>query len=513
MLIGILSAVFLFTASASATDNQEAPLETHSSPVSQTVGSEGSVTIDRVKMNYQAQTGVLTLNNEDPEDPAIGMFYVAYFKKQDNKPQNRPITFIYNGGPGSASVWLHMGAFGPERVKVAQPGETQLAPYSLTNNQYSLLNVSDLVFIDAPGTGFSRFSSPAANQQERSQQKSQSANSVYGVRGDAQAFSQFVTQFLTTYQRWNSPKYLLGESYGTTRSVVLAAELQSRNIDLNGIILMSQFLNYDNNIDDPELNPGVDQPYYLALPTYAASAWYHHRLPAQHQDLRTLLSEVERFALGPYAQALQQGASLPEKDRHSIASQLYQFTGIAADYWLKADLRIKGFIFAKQLLGSQNESIGRMDARYHGPSFENLGEMTANDPFTSTITSAYIAQFNDYLARKLKYSAEQNYLAFSDANTYWNMSGDSQARSVNVLPVLARTMKMNPAMRIMVIGGFYDIATPYFTAEYEMNHLPVSPALRKNIVFRWYETGHMPYVDESSLEKIHADIGAFISRK
>ncbi|WP_439144588.1 S10 family serine carboxypeptidase-like protein, partial [Serratia ureilytica] len=218
--------------------------------------------------------------------------------KNENKNESRPITFIYNGGPGSASLWLHMGALGPKRVIATQPEKTQLAPYQLTDNQYSLLNVSDLVFIDAPGTGYSRFSSSAASQPERAQQKAQSASNVYGVNGDAQAFSQFIVQFLTHYQRWNSPKYLLGESYGTTRSVVLAETLKNQNIDLNGIILMSQFLNYDNNVDDPNQNPGVDQPYYLALPTYAASAWYHQRLPGKHQSQTTLLDQAEQFALG-----------------------------------------------------------------------------------------------------------------------------------------------------------------------------------------------------------------------
>ncbi|WP_220433038.1 S10 family peptidase [Rahnella variigena] len=511
ILIGFLSAVSLFIGSVTAADNQQnATLVEHSPRASQTIDTEGSVTVNQVKINYQAQTGVLELNNEDPEDPVIGMFYVAYFKKQENKPANRPITFIYNGGPGSASLWLHMGALGPKRVIATQPGKTQLAPYSLTNNQYSLLNVSDLVFIDAPGTGYSRFLSTATSQQERAQQKSQSANNVYGVNGDAQAFSQFIVQFLTDYQRWNSPKYLLGESYGTTRTVVLAEELKNLNIDLNGIILISQILNHDNNVDDPDLNPGVDQPYYLALPTYAASAWYHHTLPNKDQDLRTLLAEAERFALGPYALALQQGNNLPENDRQTTADQLYQFTGISADYWLKADLRLKGPVFSKKLLSSLNETIGRMDTRYHGSSLDNLGASASYDPNVSVLTSAYVAQFHDYLVKTLKYRSGQNYLAFSDAIHTWDMSGNSKERSFNVLPNLAGVMKTNPSMRIMVMGGIYDMATPYFAAKYEMSHLPVSAKLHNNMVFYWYDSGHMPYVDELSLKMMHADLSAFI---
>lgn len=516
ILIGFLTAVSLFTAGVSAANPpQEAPHAEHApAPMAdQTVATEGAITVNQVKINYQAQTGVLELSKDDPEDPVTGMFYVAYFKKNGNKNENRPITFIYNGGPGSASLWLHMGALGPKRVIATQPEKTQLAPYQLTDNQYSLLNVSDLVFIDAPGTGYSRFSSSAASQPERAQQKSQSASNVYGVNGDAQAFSQFIVQFLTHYQRWNSPKYLLGESYGTTRSVVLAETLKNQNIDLNGIILMSQFLNYDNNVDDPNQNPGVDQPYYLALPTYAASAWYHQRLPDKHQSLQTLLDQAEKFALGTYAQALLQGANLPEKDRQTLAEQLYQFTGISADYWLKANLRLSGPVFAKQLLSGQDETIGRIDTRYRGPSLDNIAETSNYDPNISAITSAYVAQFHDYLGKTLHFSADQNYRAFSDEIYDWNMSSNSRDRSFNVLPSLSRVMKMNPAMRVMVIGGVYDLATPYFVAKYEMSHLPVSPKLRDNIRFYWYDTGHMPYVDEPSLKKMHADLSAFISNK
>lgn len=514
VLICFLTAFSLFIVNLSAADNpNKSTLLNELHLNNQVVDTEGSVTIDQIKINYYAKSGLLRLNNKDPEDPVINMFYVAYFKKQDNQHQDRPITFVYNGGPGSASLWLHMGAFGPKRVIVNQPGEAQLAPYELTNNQYSLLNVSDLVFIDAPGTGYSSFSSTAASEQERTQQKSWSAKNVYGVNADAKVFSQFIVQFLTDNQRWNSPKYLLGESYGTTRSVVLAEELKKQNIDLNGLILISQILNHDNNIDDPDVNPGIDQPYYLVLPTYAAIAWYHHRLPKEYPDLHTLLDEVERFAFGTYAQALQQGTYLSEKDSEAIANQLHQFTGIPAEYWLKANLRLKGPVFAKKLLSSQNEIISRMDGRYHGVSLENLEEIADYDPYTSMLTSAYVAQFHDYVSKTLKFNSSDNYLAFSDALYYWNMSGNSMDRAFNVLPNLAQVMKTTPNMRIMVIGGVYDMATPYFTAKYDMSHLPIPTALRKNIVFSWYNTGHMPYVDEASLKKMHTELSTFINPK
>lgn len=514
LLIVFIAIFSLFISRVSAADDQQSEsLTEHSSLNNQTVYTEGSVVVNQMTINYHAQAGVIDLNKDDPDDPMIRMFYVAYFKKKENKHENRPITFIFNGGPGSSSLPLHMGALGPKRVVATQPGETQLAPYSLIDNKYSLLNSSDLVFIDAPGTGYSSFSSNASTQQERVQQKLQSSYNAYSVKGDAQTFSRFISQFLTDSQRWNSPKYLLGESYGTTRSVALAEDLKYQDIDINGIIIISQFLNYDNNIDDPELNPGIDQPYYLALPTYAASAWYHQRLPNKHQELNTLLDEAEQFALGPYAQALQQGANLPEKDRQVIAKQLYQFTGIPSDYWIKANLRLKGSAFAKKLLSSENEIVGRLDARHHGLSLDNIDETTKYDPSITLLTSAYVAQFHDYVVKTLKFNTGKNYLSFSNAIDYWNMSGDSQNRAFNLLPNLARVMKMNPSMRFMVIGGIYDIATPYFTAKYEMSHLPVPDYFRKNIVFRWYKTGHMPYVNEASLQRMHADISAFILPK
>jgi carboxypeptidase C (cathepsin A) len=514
IVISLIAVISLFFSGFSlATYPPETAPDAYSSLAEYTVTTEGSVMVNQVKINFQAHTGVLELNNEDPEGPVASMFYVAYFKKKENKQENRPITFIYNGGPGAASLWLHMGAFGPKKVMTAQPGKTQSAPYTLNSNPYSLLNISDLVFIDAPGTGFSRFTSPADTQEKRVQQKLHVAKSVQGVSGDAQAFSQFIVQFLTDYQRWNSPKYLLGESYGTTRSVVLAEALKDLSVDLNGVILISPFLNYDLTIDDPDLNPGVDQPYYLALPTYAASAWYHQQLPNPSPDLPTLLAKVEQFALGPYAQALQQGSHISENDRQAIAGQLYQFTGIPADYWIKANLRIKGPIFSRQLLGSQNETIGRLDTRHQGPSLENLGVTAYYDPSASISASVYVAQFNDYLGKTLKFNTGQYYRIFSDVISSWDMTLNSRDRALNVLPNLANVMKKNPAMKIMVVGGVYDLATPYFAAKYEMSHLPVPAKLRKNIILNWYDTGHRPYEDEATLKKMHADLSAFYTQK
>jgi carboxypeptidase C (cathepsin A) len=295
--------------------------------------SKGSVTIAGNVISYDAFAGTLVVHpkgwddvpqNADKDDknkPAeASMFYVAYFKS-DNKGAPRPLTFLYNGGPGSSTVWLHMGAFGPKRVVTADDSHTPAAPYSVVNNEYSLLDASDLVFVDAPGTGFSRI---AGKDKEKA---------FYGVDQDAWAFGDFISQFLSKYGRWNSPKYLFGESYGTTRSAVLSNLLETeRDVDFNGVILLSQILNFSLDSDFPDFNPGIDVAYQLNLPTYAATAWYHHKLPSPHPELAALLTEVEHFAMNDYALALGAGSSLPLDQRHAIAAKLHEYTGLPVEY-------------------------------------------------------------------------------------------------------------------------------------------------------------------------------------
>src|ERR1700689_4047361 len=343
--------------------------------------SKGSVTIGGNVINYDAYAGTLVVHpkgwddvpqNADPDPknkgPEASMFYIAYFKS-DNKGAPRPVTFLYNGGPGSSTVWLHMGAFGPRRVVTADDTHTPAAPYSVVNNEYSLLDVTDLVFVDAPGTGFSRLS---GKDREKA---------FYGVDQDAQAFADFISQFLAKYGRWNSPKYLFGESYGTTRSAVLANVLETeRDVDFNGVILLSQILNFDFSADDPQFNPGVELPYQLALPTYAASAWYHRKLPDTHAELTPLLAEVEHFAMGDYAQALEAGSTLTADQRHAIAGKLHQYTGLPVEYIEKADLRISAGEFEKNLQDESNLTTGRLDSRFSGPTFDPLSKEGENDP-------------------------------------------------------------------------------------------------------------------------------------
>lgn len=487
------------------------PVPEQTTALSDVVTSEGKVKLNQGRLDYRAEAGALALNTDDPDEPIATLSYVAYFKTMDKaaKPENRAITFIYNGGPGSSSVWLHMGGLGPKRVVTSTPDNPVLPPYPVIDNAYSLLDASDLVFIDAPGTGFGQFISHAANAQERQAQKYQKANDTYSIDGDAHAFAQFVTQFLSRYQRWNAPRYLLGESYGTTRTVALANRLKvQHNLDVNGIILLSQYLSRDIDIDRPESNPGIDQPYYLALPTYAAIAHYYQRPPHIAENLDHLLTEVEQFSLGPYAQALAQGNLLPEAQKAELAEQLGRYTGIPAREWVKADLRLSGPLFVKKLLAEQGDTVSRTDGRYRGASLDTMVARGDYDP-VMTIGSGFISAYRDYLAKALNVHTVQDYVSDSNAIYHWNMAPEN--RSFNLLPALSETMKMNPRMKVMVLGGVYDLATPYFVAQYHLNHLSLPEKLRANLQFHRYQSGHLPYLDDNSLQQLHQDLHGFIA--
>jgi carboxypeptidase C (cathepsin A) len=494
--------------------------------------TEGSVTVGGQAIAYKAVAGTITVGATDVQDALIGldgkmlpdtgvnapdaakpedapatarMFYAAYFKK-GAPSETRPVTFLYNGGPGSASMWLHMGSFGPRRVVTPDTQHEEGAPYKIVNNEYSLLDVSDVVFIDAPGTGFSRI---MGKDKEKA---------FWGTDQDAHAFERFIRRFLTKYERWNSPKYLFGESYGTPRSAVLSAALQ--NVDLNGIVLLSAILSFDNSVDGPKWNPGVDQAYALALPTYAASAFYHKKLPAQPAALEPFLAEVEQFALGDYMSALLQGSDLPEARKQALAEKLHGYTGLPVAYLLKANLRVQGGAFSKNLQDPEGLTTGRLDTRYKGPDYNPLSEEAEYDPQSQAISSAYTTAINQYLRTELKYGSDQTYKpgAYMDAGFSWDLRhqapggppvGQGEA-GTNVMPDLAMTLKANPKMKVLLTGGYYDLATPYFEGKFEMHHLPIPQALQKNISYHYYESGHMVYVNADVLKQFHADVAAFI---
>jgi carboxypeptidase C (cathepsin A) len=446
--------------------------------------------------------------NPPPPPAQASMSYVAYFRGDKEDP-HRPITFLYNGGPGSSTVWLHMGAFGPKRVRTADDTHTAAAPYRVVDNEYSLIDVTDLVFIDAPGTGFGHL------------RGSDKEKAFYGVDQDAHAFANFITEFLSRHKRWNSPKYLFGESYGTTRSAALSSILENeKELDLNGVILLSQVLNFDDGADAPQFNPGVDLPYMLALPTFAATAWYHHKLPNQPQALEPLLREVENFALNDYAQALIAGASLSPERKSQIAAKLHEYTGLPADYIERANLRVNGGEFEKTLLGSE-VTTGRLDTRFSGPTLDPMSKEAEYDPQSAAISSAYVSAFNDYVRKELHYGADKAFKPSIPTFRTWNFSHQlpgsgeqpfSARQGSNVMPDLANAMKLNPNLRIQLHAGYFDLATPFYQGIYEMHHLPIPQSLQSNIEYRFYESGHMVYAKDASLRQLHDNVAEFIRR-
>ena len=493
--------------------------------------STGTVIIGGQAITYQAIAGTFIVHPKDwddvPRDPKTdkggpmaaeegaeaknpaaeaSMFYVAYFKAGGGP---RPVTFLYNGGPGSSTMWLHMGAFGPRRIVTATDVHTPAAPYSLISNGSSLLDATDLVFIDAPGTGFSRI---AGKDKEKA---------FFGVDQDAYAFAEFISQFLSKYGRWNSPKYLFGESYGTPRSAVLVNQLEAdRSIDFNGVILLSQILNFDLSPDRPTGNPGVDLPYQTVLPTYAATAWYHQKLP-EHKNLEALLAEVEQFAMADYGRALAAGSDLSVAERGAIADKLHRYTGLPVEYILKADLRIDGGEFRQNLRSEDGITTGRLDSRFSGPDIDPLSQPGDYDPQAPALGSAYVSAFNDYVRKDLHYGEGRIFKPSIQTFRTWNfqhlLPGQTQQpgssrQGSNVMPDLANAMKVNPNLKIQLNAGYFDLATPFYQGVYEMHHLPIPASLQANIEYKFYDSGHMVYAKDTSLKLLHDNVADFIRR-
>jgi carboxypeptidase C (cathepsin A) len=503
--------------------------------------STGSVTVEGSPFEYQAVAGTLVVHPKGWDDAAstgdrvskqneeseqneqseeseqepkehknpmaeASMFYVAY-NKQHAEADKRAVTFLFNGGPGSSTVWLHMGAFGPRRVITADNSHTAAAPYQVVNNDYSLLDASDLVFVDAPGTGFSRI---AGKNKEKE---------FYGVDPDAHAFAEFIVAYLTKYGRWNSPKYIFGESYGTPRSAVLVNLLEHEyDVDVNGVIMLSQILNFDLSVDRPEGNPGIELPYIVALPTYAATAWYHHKLPGLNSPaaLEPFLKEVEEFATHDYAHALAEGAILPKPERQAIAEKLHGYTGLPVSYILKANLRIDGGEFEKNLQEDTDTTTGRLDSRFSGPTMDPLSKEADYDPQAAAISSAYVSAFNDYVRKSLHYGQDKTYRPSLPLWKTWSFRHQPPGatrplqQATNTMPDLATAMKYNPDLRILLAGGYFDLATPFYEGWYEMHQLPIPERLQDHIQYHYYQSGHMVYAHQESLKALHDDVAAFI---
>lgn len=485
------------------------------------VESRGSVTIGGVAIPYRAVAGTLVIHPkgwddtvpierkrdkdaaEDVPDSEASMFYTAYFK-EGAPAETRPITFLFNGGPGSPTLWLHMGAYGPVRVETPDLVHGS-APYRTVANDQSLLDVSDLVFVDAPGTGFSRV---AGKDKDKA---------WFGVDQDIHAFTVFVRDFLSKYGRWKSPKYLYGESYGTMRAAGMTLALQKQDIDLNGVILLSDILNWDLLPDDPQVNPGVDLPYVVTLPTYAATAWYHKRAGVG-RDLSSWLAEAEAFATTDYALALMGGNDLPDAERQAVAAKLHAYTGLPVDYLLKTNLRVEYGALQKELLADRGLTTGTLDTRFTGATLDPLSKVASNDPQGAAIGAAYTAAFNDYVRGTLGYGAGRHYEGGLDVYSSWDYKhrppGADRALIAlpNVLPDLAVAMKQNPKMKLLVTGGYFDVSTPYFAGRYELRHLPVPKELQANIAYKYYTAGHMVYVKPELLAEMRTDAADFIRR-
>jgi carboxypeptidase C (cathepsin A) len=483
---------------ALAQQAQGEPKGRHIPPMPADQTTQGSVTVDGEQIRYDAVAATLPLFN-GKRDTTAHMFYTAYVKRGVEDDAQRPVTFLYNGGPGSATMWLHMGSFGPVRIAAEDTSNVGGAPYRLVENPESLLDVTDLVFVDAPGTGFSRLT------------RHGEPDRFFGVDQDARAFADFVARFLTKHGRWNSPKYLFGESYGTTRSAVLASRLTTeKNVSLNGVIMLSQILDYTNSVDYPQRNPGNDRPYQLALPTYAATAWYHDELPNRPDSLEPFLQEVEDFAMGPYARALSKGNALSDQRFDEIARRLHEYTGLSVRFLKKADLRVGGGEFEKRLQADEDVTTGRLDTRYAGPTMDPLSQRSSYDPYSSGIGSAYVALLNQYMRETLDFGHNLTYRPAYRQD--WDFEHGGFGIGMSVMPDLTEAMKHNPEMDVLVTGGYYDLATPYYQSIYEMQHLPIGERLQDNISYEYFRTGHMPYVRPETMPDLHDTVAAFIEQ-
>lgn len=458
----------------------------------QPVVTRHQVTINGKAVSYTATAGYMVMKDEDGNHKA-NIFYVAYAKEGEPNTAKRPITFTFNGGPGSSSVWLHLGAVGPKRVVMSDIGESPPPPYALEDNQYSWLDLTDLVFIDPVTTGFSR---PAVGEDPKQ---------FHGYQQDLESVGEFIRLYTSKNGRWMSPKFLAGESYGTTRAAGLAGYLQDRyGMYMNGIILISSILNFET----ARFDVGNDLPYVLFLPTYTATAWYHKQLaPDLQQDLQAALREAREFASNAYSLALMKGDKLDGDERNAVVAQLSRFTGLSKDYVERTNLRIVIHRFTKELLRDKRRTVGRLDSRFTGIDRDAAGERGEFDPsYDATIYGPYTAMLNDYLKKELKVENELPYEILTGRVQPWPMS---QGSYLNVAEPLRKAMSANDHLKVFVGCGYYDLATPFAASEYTFDHLQLDPSLRGNITISYYESGHMMYIHKPSLVQLKSDIATF----
>ena len=457
-------------------------------------------------IRYTVTAGTIVLKEEsekkgeqagqaEGEKARATIFFIAYTRDDVDDKSRRPLTFSFNGGPGSSSVWLHLGLLGPRRVELEEAGALPAPPFRLVDNDYSLLDQTDLVFIDPVSTGYSRAVT------------GEKAGDFHSFKKDIESVGDFIRLYATRYTRWTSPKFLIGESYGTTRAAGLSGYLQERHgLYLNGIMLISSILNFQT----ASFDPGNDLPYVLFLPTYTATAWYHKKLaPELQKNLPATLREAEAFALGDYAQALLLGAALPDETRAQVAEQLARYTGLAQDYVARCDLRVNIFRFVKELLRDERRTVGRLDSRFKGIDRDSAGEQSEFDPSYANIQGPYTAAFYDYVRDELKYESDLPYEILTERVSPWSFA-PHENQYVNVAETLRRAISTNPYLKVFVANGYYDLATPYYATRYTINHLGLDPSLSGNISLGFYEAGHMMYVHMPSLARLRDDLADFV---
>jgi len=470
--------------------------------------AEISTTMQSVNINGRtiyltAQAGTFEVRDEN-NDPIALMGHTFYAKgddKRSSSSRQRPIVFAYNGGPGSSSFWLHMGVLGPKRIVVNDPITTPAAPYKITNNNFSILDVADLVMIDPVGTGLSI---PAGKAKFKD---------FWGVDQDIRSLSLFITQFLIEQDRMNSPKYLLGESYGTFRNAGVMNKLLEQGIAMNGVIMVSAVFDLRTLL----FPPNDDLPYIVHFPTYAATAWYHNMVENKPEDVYTFLDDIRNFTENEYTPALFKGDQITENEKNEIASKLATYTGTDASYWLKADLRVTASEFFAEFLRDKGEIVGRLDSRFTGINQDLLSQEGSHDPQSSAISPAYITGFLDYLHRTLKVSKELTYTITAGRREgfKWDWSHEGNNRwgtqaAINTGIDMAQAMTRDPNMKVLVLNGIYDIATVFYGVEHSINHMGLTKEIKDNIIMKYYEAGHMMYTHQPSLEKFKKDVADFI---
>jgi carboxypeptidase C (cathepsin A) len=471
---------------------EDPPADERPAPEAKRSVTRHSATIGGQRIDYTATAGTLVLETEEGE-PRASMFYIAYTRDGVADPAARPLTFSFNGGPGSSSVWLHLGTLGPRRVAMDPEGHALPPPYRLEENPFSLLDLTDLVFIDPVSTGFSR---PAPGVEP---------GEFHGVEKDVESVGELIRRWTSENGRWASPKYLIGESYGTTRAAGLADHLQDRHgLYFNGVMLVSSILNFGT----ARFDAGNDLPYIVFLPTFTATAWFHGKLPEDLSgDLQAALREAEDFALGDYALALLQGDDLPAEERRRVAERLARLTGLSVDYVEDADLRPVIYRFTKELLRAEGKTVGRLDSRFVGYDRQDVGEGTEYDPSYAAIQGPFTAALNAYVRDELGFETPIDYEILGGRIQGWPAP---EGRYVNVAEELRRAMTQNPALKVHVANGYYDLATPYFATEYTFDHLGLPEHLRGNVSMSYYEAGHMMYIRQHDLEKLKEELGRFI---